>query len=289
MTPHVRLRQLPDALTTGSSIMPQKRNPDAAELVRAKTGRIIGSLRGPVDGDEGPAAGLFEGHAGGQAAGVRGLRRLDLPCRHDRHGRDLSRTRSGWPAAAGAGFSTATDLADWLVRELNLPFREAHHVTGAAVKRAEALGVGLAATAAGRIAKLDPRITEGVYKVLTPEASCASRQSYGGTAPDQVRAQIAVGRCAHLGEISMKKLALLGVLRQDRPSPPGGPHGRPGRPPPAGRRRPSRAARRARARAARSPHRQPPEQPTPDRRRCPRAPTTPSAASGALPDPNPGS
>jgi argininosuccinate lyase len=93
-------------------------------------------------------------------------------------------------AAAGAGFSTATDLADWLVRELGLPFREAHHLTGAAVKRAEALGCDLPGLALSELQALDPRISEGVYQVLTPESSVASRKSYGGTAPDQVRAQI---------------------------------------------------------------------------------------------------
>jgi argininosuccinate lyase len=93
--------------------------------------------------------------------------------------------------AAGSGFSTATDLADWLVRELNLPFREAHHVTGRAVKLAESKGVGLAALSLADLQSLNPGINEAVYKVLTPEASCASRRSYGGTAPEQVRAQIA--------------------------------------------------------------------------------------------------
>ena len=91
----------------------------------------------------------------------------------------------------GAGFSTATDLADWLVRELNLPFRKAHHVTGAAVKRAEALNVDLSQLPLTELRSLEPGVTEAVYKVLTAEASCQSRQSYGGTAPEQVRARIA--------------------------------------------------------------------------------------------------
>jgi argininosuccinate lyase len=93
-------------------------------------------------------------------------------------------------AAAGGGFSTATDLADWLVRQLNLPFRQAHHVAGAAVKRAEAMGVGLAELALGELQAIEPRITADVYMVLTPEASVASRSSYGGTAPVEVRRQI---------------------------------------------------------------------------------------------------
>lgn len=94
-------------------------------------------------------------------------------------------------AAAGSGFSTATDLADWLVRELDLPFRRAHHVTGAAVKRAEALGVDLAQLPLDELTAIEPGITSEVYKVLSPEASCDSRQSFGGTAPEQVRARIA--------------------------------------------------------------------------------------------------
>jgi argininosuccinate lyase len=97
-------------------------------------------------------------------------------------------------AAAGSGYSTATDLADWLVRELNLPFRQAHHVTGAAVKRAEALGVDLAQLPLAELTALEPRVTEAVYKVLSAGASCASRLSYGGTAPDGVRARIAEWR-----------------------------------------------------------------------------------------------
>ena len=97
----------------------------------------------------------------------------------------------GSAIAAGSGFSTATDLADWLVRELNLPFRKAHHVTGAAVKRAEALGVDLSQLPLAELQSLEAGVTEAVYKVLTPEASCASRQSFGGTAPEQVRARIA--------------------------------------------------------------------------------------------------
>jgi argininosuccinate lyase len=93
--------------------------------------------------------------------------------------------------AAGAGFSTATDLADWLVRTLGVPFRDAHHVTGAAVKRAEALGCDLAELPLSDLQALEPRIDASVYEVLTPAASVASRKSYGGTAPEQVRAQIA--------------------------------------------------------------------------------------------------
>jgi argininosuccinate lyase len=103
---------------------------------------------------------------------------------------DLRPDRERMAAAAGAGFSTATDLADWLVRRLAMPFRDAHHVAGAAVKRAEALGLELSALPLEELQKLEPRVDQDVYKVLTPLASAASRTSYGGTAPDQVRAQI---------------------------------------------------------------------------------------------------
>ena len=114
---------------------------------------------------------------------------------HRRHYEEISRT--GWIAkrtftpAAGAGFSTATDLADWLVRTLDMPFRDAHHVTGAAVKRAEALGVDLPGLPLAEFQALCQGITPDVFEVLTPAASAGSRQSYGGTAPDQVRLQAA--------------------------------------------------------------------------------------------------
>ena len=103
---------------------------------------------------------------------------------------DLEANTDKMRAAAGAGFSTATDLADWLVRTLNIPFRDAHHITGAAVKLADGQGVDLAQLPLEDLQNLEARITDDVYKVLTPEASAASRQSYGGTAPDQVRLQI---------------------------------------------------------------------------------------------------
>jgi argininosuccinate lyase len=103
---------------------------------------------------------------------------------------DLRPDRARMAAAAGAGFSTPTDHADWLVRELGLPFRDAHHVTGAAVKRAEELDVDLPHLPLTELQALDKRITAGIFDVLSPQASAASRTSYGGTAPDQVRAQI---------------------------------------------------------------------------------------------------
>jgi argininosuccinate lyase len=107
---------------------------------------------------------------------------------------DLEPVAERMAAAAGAGFSTATDLADWLVRTLDMPFRDAHHVTGAAVKRAEALGVDLPGLPLAELQALCPGITPAVYDVLTPAASAASRTSFGGTAPDQVRRQAALWR-----------------------------------------------------------------------------------------------
>jgi len=192
MTPQFGFIRLSDAFTTGSSIMPQKKNPDAAELSRAKVGRILAAftsltvvMKGlplayskDMQEDKAPTFEAFDALqlALGAMAGMVA---------------DLEPNRERMAAAAASGFSTATDLADWLVRELDLPFRQAHHLTGAAVKRAETLGVDLPELSLEELKALDPRITEGVYSVLTPAASAASRKSYGGTAPEQVRAQIA--------------------------------------------------------------------------------------------------
>ena len=191
-TPQFGFIKLSDAFTTGSSIMPQKRNPDAAELVRAKTGRILGSLTAltvvmkglpltygkDMQEDKQP---LFEAFDALE---------LSLAAMTGMIG-DLAAVPEAMAAAAGGAFATATDLADWLVAKLDLPFREAHHVTGAAVKRAEALGLtDLAALPLAELQAIEPRITKGVYAVLTPKASVESRVSYGGTAPAQVKAQI---------------------------------------------------------------------------------------------------
>ncbi|MBV8593367.1 MAG: argininosuccinate lyase [Caulobacteraceae bacterium] len=191
-TPQFGFAGLSDAWTTGSSIMPQKRNPDAAELVRAKAGVILGAqvalttvMKGlplaygkDMQEDKVPVFQAFDALELSLAA-MAGMV-LDLRVDADR-----------MAAAAGAGFSTATDLADWLVRTLGMPFREAHHVTGQAVKRAEALGVGLDGLPLSELQALEPRVTADVYQVLAPEASVASRTSYGGAAPDRVGAQIA--------------------------------------------------------------------------------------------------
>ncbi|MEN5053389.1 argininosuccinate lyase [Brevundimonas naejangsanensis] len=192
MTPMFGFATLPDDLTTGSSIMPQKRNPDAAELVRAKTGRINGALIALTTVMKGLPLAYSKDMQEDKPPVFEAFDALDLALTAMTAMVAVIRPNTEkMAAAAGAGFSTATDLADWLVRELNLPFRQAHHVTGAAVKRAEALGLELGELPLSELQALDGRITEGVYEVLTPEASCASRQSFGGTAPEQVRARIA--------------------------------------------------------------------------------------------------
>ncbi|MBV8455771.1 MAG: argininosuccinate lyase [Acetobacteraceae bacterium] len=187
-----RFIRLSDAFTTGSSIMPQKRNPDAADLVRAKTGRISGALialltvmKGlplayakDMQEDKEPVFDAAEAWALSLAA-MAGMVR------------DMTPNTARMREFAAAGFTTATDLADWLVRSLRLPFREAHHVTGRLVALAEARGVELAELKLTEMQSVEPCITEDVYAVLTVDASVASRRSYGGTAPENVAAQAA--------------------------------------------------------------------------------------------------
>jgi argininosuccinate lyase len=182
---------LPDAFSTGSSIMPQKRNPDAAELVRGHSGRIAGAMvaltmtmKGlplayskDMQDDKPP---VFEAHA----LLVLSLQALAGMIEATRF--EPARMR----AAAEAGFATATDLADWLVREAGVAFREAHHAVGKAVALAEERGVGLAELDLEALQGIDARIDERAYGVLTVDASVRSRTSYGGTAPERVREQI---------------------------------------------------------------------------------------------------
>ena len=189
-SPLVGLVRLSDRFTTGSSIMPQKRNPDAAELVRARTGRMVGALttllmvmkglplayqkdmqedkEGTID-----ALGTLAVSIGAMTGMVRDLEP------------DLARMRQ----AAGEGYATATDLADWLVRTLKLPFREAHHVTGRIVAAAAKAGVALDKLPLAAMQAIEPRITGAVFGVLSVEKSVKSREVYGGTAPKNVRAQ----------------------------------------------------------------------------------------------------
>jgi argininosuccinate lyase len=191
-TPQFGFIRLSDAFTTGSSIMPQKKNPDAAELVRAKVGRVLGALTGLTVVMKGLPLAYSKDMQEDKEQVFAGFDALELSLSAMAGMvEDLEPNKDRMREAAGSGFSTATDLADWLVRELDLPFREAHHLTGAAVKRAETLDVDLAELSLPELQALDPRINDGVYQVLTAQASAASRTSYGGTAPAEVRKQIA--------------------------------------------------------------------------------------------------
>jgi argininosuccinate lyase len=191
MTPQFGFIRLSDAFTTGSSIMPQKKNPDAAELVRAKVGRLLGSFTQLVVVMKGLPLTYSKDMQEDKVPTFEAFDALELSlAAMAGMVADMQPIVENMAKAAGAGYSTATDLADWLVRELGLAFRDAHHITGAAVKRAEQLGCDLPALPLSELRALEPNITEGIYKVLTPEASVASRMSYGGTAPAQVRAQI---------------------------------------------------------------------------------------------------
>jgi argininosuccinate lyase len=182
-----RFVKLSDAFTTGSSMMPQKRNPDAAELVRAKTGRLIGAVSGLLAVMKGLPLAYAKDMQEDKAPVIDAADTLGL-CLAATTGmvRDMKADPAAMRAVAASGFSTATDLADWLVRSLKLPFREAHHVTGALVARAEALGCDLAALPLAEMQRVEKRITRDVYRVLTVERSVASRKSLGGTAPANV-------------------------------------------------------------------------------------------------------
>ncbi|MEM7780231.1 MAG: argininosuccinate lyase [Pseudomonadota bacterium] len=192
---------LPDQLSTGSSIMPQKRNPDAAELVRGHAGRIVGActslmvtMKGlplayskDMQDDKPPvfeAAGLFD---------------LSLAAMIGMIGKTTFKP-DRMRAAAAAGHATATDLADWLVREADVPFREAHHITGEAVKLADSQNCSLEELSLDDLQAIDDRIDDRVYSALSIEASVASRASYGGTAPDQVQARIEEARARLMQE-----------------------------------------------------------------------------------------
>ncbi|MGB0627604.1 MAG: argininosuccinate lyase, partial [Alphaproteobacteria bacterium] len=195
-----RFIALSDAYTTGSSMMPQKRNPDAAELSRAKTGRIYGALLGlltvmkglplayskDMQEDKEPVFDAADSLALALAATTGMVA-------------DMQAEPEKMLAAAGKGHSTATDLADWLVRAADVPFRDAHAITGAAVALAEEKNASLAELSLEDLQGVDGRITADVFEVLSVEASVASRTSFGGTAPDNVRAAAAEARARFLG------------------------------------------------------------------------------------------
>ncbi len=182
--------KLSDKFSTGSSIMPQKRNPDAAELARGKTGRILGALQGLLVVMKGLPLAYSKDMQEDKEGVFDAVRSLSL-CLAAMTGmtRDMSVDVARMKATAGAGYATATDLADWLVRRLGLPFREAHHVTGKLVGVAAAREVGLEDLSLADMRSVEPRIEQDVFDVLGVEKSVASRTSYGGAAPDNVRAQ----------------------------------------------------------------------------------------------------
>ncbi len=182
---------LSDEWSTGSSIMPQKRNPDAAELVRAKASLItakFSALQGAVKAL--PLA-YAKDLQDDKTLTFDAFDTFDL-CVRAMTGmmETISFHQEAMAAAAAKGFSTATDLADWLVRELGLPFREAHHITGALVAKAEAKSADLSDLSLGEMQEEEAKITDEVFDVLTPERSAASRTSYGGTSPERVKEQV---------------------------------------------------------------------------------------------------
>ncbi|MEM9641986.1 MAG: argininosuccinate lyase [Pseudomonadota bacterium] len=187
-----RFVALSDRFSTGSSIMPQKKNPDAAELIRAKVGRILGAQVGLTMVMKGLPLTYSKDMQEDKEQVFDAADSLMLAlAAMTGMVRDMTANRSALAEAAGQGFSTATDLADWLVRELGLPFREAHHVTGSLVKLAEDHGTDLDGLTVPQMQSIHPGITENVFSVLGVENSVSSRISYGGTAPVRVREQVA--------------------------------------------------------------------------------------------------
>ncbi|GBR10394.1 argininosuccinate lyase [Gluconobacter frateurii] len=181
---------LSDAFTTGSSIMPQKRNPDAAELVRAKIGRIMGNFTGLLTVMKGLPLAYAKDTQEDKEPVFDATEAMTLSlAAMDGMIRDLKPNETRMREVAGMGFSTATDLADWLVRELRVPFRTAHHVTGRLVGLAEQRGCDLSDLSLEDMQAVEPGINAGIFDVLTVESSLASRTSLGGTAPSNVRQQ----------------------------------------------------------------------------------------------------
>ncbi|WP_046477391.1 argininosuccinate lyase [Candidatus Filomicrobium marinum] len=186
-TPQFGFIKLSDRFTTGSSIMPQKRNPDAAELCRAKVGRIAAALQSLAMVMKGLPLAYSKDMQEDKEVTFDALDSFRLVvAAMAGMVEDMEPVPATMHAAAGAGYSTATDLADWLVRELNLPFRQAHHVTGAIVATAERRGVALENLTLDEMQAVENRITKAVFSVLSVENSVKSRSSYGGTAPQNV-------------------------------------------------------------------------------------------------------
>lgn len=198
-TPHFNFVRLTDSFSTGSSIMPQKRNPDAAELVRAKTGRIVGGLTTLLIVMKGLPLAYSKDMQEDKEAAFDALDALSLSiAAMTGMVSSLSVNETAMRAAASRGFATATDLADWLVQKLNMPFRQAHHVTGTLVAMAEAKGIDLDALSLAEMQTVEPGITQDVFAVLGVDNSVRSRTSFGGTAPDNVLASVAWWR-EHIG------------------------------------------------------------------------------------------
>ncbi|MEK0082594.1 argininosuccinate lyase [Benzoatithermus flavus] len=198
-TPQFGFVRMPEAFTSGSSIMPQKRNPDAAELVRGKSGRILGDLQALLVVLKGlPLAyskdmqedkeGVFDAADSLELSLAATAAMLD----------GITVFPERMKAAAGVGYTTATDLADWLVRVKGVPFREAHGIAARAVKLAESKGCGLEDLGRDELAGIDARIDAGVFEVLGVERSVASRRSFGGTAPERVLEAVAAAEARYL-------------------------------------------------------------------------------------------
>ena len=189
-SPLANLAKLSDKFTTGSSIMPQKRNPDAAELVRAKTGRVIGALTALLVVMKGLPLAYAKDMQEDKEGAMDALAALSLSiAAMAGMVADLEPDTARMKKAAGEGYATATDLADWLVRTLKLPFRDAHHLTGRIVAKAADAGLPLHRLPLGVMQEIEPRIGDDVFNVLSVERSVQSRTTFGGTAPKNVRAQ----------------------------------------------------------------------------------------------------
>src|SRR3954463_16614445 len=189
-SPLVGLVRMSDKFTTGSSIMPQKRNPDAAELVRAKTGRVVGALTALLIVMKGLPLAYQKDMQEDKPGAMEAFGALSLAIRAmTGMVQDIIPDQARMKAAAGEGYATATDLADWLVRTLKMPFRDAHHITGRIVAVASDAGVALDKLHLKNMQGIEPRITAAALAVLSVEASVKSRTSFGGTAPKNVLAQ----------------------------------------------------------------------------------------------------
>ena len=192
---------LSDKFTTGSSIMPQKRNPDAAELIRAKVGRIMGAFTSLTIVMKGLPLTYSKDMQEDKEVAFDALDSLSLAlAAMTGMAADMQPKRERMRASAAAGFSTATDVADWLVRQANIPFREAHHITGQLVALCESRGIGLEGLTIEDFKSVDPRIDSRIHKVLSVEASVAARTSFGGTAPENVAKAAALWREKLTGE-----------------------------------------------------------------------------------------